>query len=196
VSVRSRIRNALIGAGTLLGGAGVIVVSTFPPSPSNLGLDCRLPAGAGTGSCVALLEPPPAQCASLMFRGGEPPGGATTDGFTAAQTKVTRALEAARTNNVIDTWHCESATIDAGSACWCEMRGSVIVNADGTVDGQAPAWRDVIDAAGTGSIMMPGPVSTRPAYALRSGCRAHVYAGEDPCAGSSALADTTEPAGQ
>lgn len=187
MSIRSRVRNAIVAAGALLGGAGVVVVASLSSPSNNLDLDCVMPAdgGPGIGHCDAILSPPRAQCPALMASGGDPPG--SPDAGAPASTRVERALEAMRNNNVVDAWHCESAVVDGGSGCWCDMRGSVIVTPNGKIDGQAPGWRDAIDAAGAGSILSSGRLLSRPLYAKRSGCRAHVYAGEDPCAGSVGL---------
>lgn len=205
LSVRARVRNALFAASSLLAVAGVVVVANLQAPANNLDLDCTYAGGVdggvlgARGRCRAVLEPnanaPPEQCAALMGTGGEPPGIGQDAGLPNARVRVERALEAMRNNDVIDGWHCEAAIIDAGPQCWCEITGSVSVSAGGKVDGQAPGWRDAFDAAGAGSILKPGRVSARPAYALRGGCRAHVLFGEDPCAGSRGLDGGPEPDG-
>ena len=180
MSVRSRVRSILVAGAAALGLAGIIVVGQ--PSPGNVALDCA----PGSGFCVAILEPPPGQCAALHSR--VDPGGAPG--------RVLRALVELEQREALSSWVALPRLVDGGAACHVEVRLSVALleGPDGgrRVDGQAPAWRDVIDAADLGSIVKDGRVSQRPSYArnvvvMDGGarpCRAHVYAGEDPCADS------------
>lgn len=192
MTTRSTLRAALMGASGLAT-VGILVVSSFPPSPNNLGLDCRISVVAGgripgNYECVAVVLPnknsPPDECAALLATGGEPPGAGLDAGFINARVGVERAFEAMRKANAIETWHCDPL-LDAGSPCICELRANVIVNADGTFDGQAPALHDVIttaaDAGTQASIFLPGNAR------IVGGCRKHVFAGEAACATSVGL---------
>lgn len=194
MSARSRIRTILIGAAAALGAAGVVVVSVFPPSPNNLDMDCNLRVVDGgvapsqTGRCRIVAAPnvnaPPDQCVAVLGTGGEPPGIGQDAGLPNARVRVERAFESFRANGVVDTWHCEPLPDGGAGGCWCDLGCSVSVDAQGHYDGPCAALHDVVDAQGLGSIFKPGRPSVRPAYALRGGCRAHVLAGEDPCASS------------
>lgn len=185
MSVRSRVRNILVGAAAALGAAGIIVVSQ-PPSPKNVGLDCN------ESRCIALLDPPAGQCAALLSR--VDPGGAPG--------RVLRTLEGLRESDALGAW-VALVRPDDPTRCFVEVRLSLsrIELPDGGVrlDGQAPAWRDVVDAAGVGSIVVDGKVSRRPAWARADvdggPCRSHVFLGEDPCAPSDDVQDTTDEDG-
>lgn len=185
MSIRSRVRNVLIAATSALAAVGIAVIGA-PPSPRNVGLDCH------GGFCVALLEPPAGQCPALMSRvdPGGPPG------------RVLRVLEGLRDAEALSSW-VALLRDDDPTACYVEVRLTVdrveLPGGGFRLDGQAPAWRDVIDAAALGSIVVDGQVNRRPAYARRdvggSPCRAHVFLGEDPCEGSDDITDTVEDAG-
>lgn len=176
MSIRARTRAILAAGSALLGLVGIVVVGY--PGPKNIALDCA-PA---SGFCTALLEPADAQCPALHAR--IDPGGPSG--------RLLRALNALGEGGAIAGWTAHPRD-GAPSSCWVEVRLSAWLTdgPDGGVriDGQAPGWRDVVDAADLGSIIKSGPVSTRPAYAKRGGCRAHVYVGEDPCAVSDNLPD-------
>ncbi len=178
MSVRRRVRNVLIAATSALGVAGIVVVST--PSPVNVALDCR----PDEGLCVAILEPPNTQCAALHAR----------DGSAGTTRRVARVLLELESRDALAGF----TTLSRPSgACYVEvlltMRRSVRPDGSTFIDGQAPAWRDVVDATGVGSIVKDGRVGNRPAYALRGGCRAHVWAGQDPCAASVDIEDSADP---
>jgi hypothetical protein len=191
MSERSRSRAWLLlpAVVTAAGLVGVVIVGT---GPNNLALDCRITlvdGGVPDGryQCEALALPPPAQCAGLLCTGGEPPGCDQDAGLTNAQVRTARAFTAMMTNGAIDTWHAEPIVVDAGVRCFAEVRAHAIVTHEGGAiryDGNAPALHDVIDAQGAGSIFVAGNVSSRPPWALRGGCRTHVFAGEDPCGAS------------
>lgn len=207
LTVRARVRNALVAAAALLGGAGVVVVASLNSPANNLDLDCSpqlVDGGIVRDSpfrCRAIIEPeknaPPDQCAALLATGGEPPGAGLDAGFPNARVRVERALEAMRTAAVpvIDDWHVEPVTLDGGPSCWGEIGCHAVLTSAGKIDGNCAGLHDALDAQGAGSIFKPGGVSRRPAYALHGGCRAHVMAGEDPCAGSVGFDGGPEPDG-
>jgi hypothetical protein len=182
---RRRVRAILVGAAALLGLAGVVVVVPRQVPP-NVDLDCVF--HGETGFCTAILEPPAGQCAALASR--VDPGGVSG--------RVLRMLAELDERRAITSWVVLPIVTDAGTptGCFVEVRLTVerkTITVDGqprrVLDGQAPAWRDVVDAAGAGSIVRAGHVARRPAYARASGCRRHVYFGEDPCAFAEEIAD-------
>lgn len=195
MSVRSRVRSILVAASSALALAGIIVAGSLP-GPRNLALDCA----PGAGFCIALLEPPNGQCAALHTRAD--PGGAPG--------RVLRALRELEEREALSSWTAHPEVDgDAGvSGCRVEVRLSValVAGPDGgtRIDGQAPAWRDVLDAADLSSIVKDGRVSNRARGRVQvpgedggpvRWCRAHVYAGEDPCADSINVNPGDEPDG-
>jgi hypothetical protein len=206
---RRRVRQILAGAGAiaLLAASGVVVVAAGTRQvPPNIDLDCRF----GEGHCTAILElhndqqklingtPDSAQCAALRAR---------PDDTTGPLRRVYRAMVEATTFRQvqgIDTRIAEDwavlplvESVDGGvpapRGCYVEVRLSVrvIQRVDGgrVLDGQAPAWRDKVNALGVGSIVKPSHRARRPAYTLNSGCRAHVWFGEQPCTASENIVD-------
>lgn len=186
--MRRRIKNILIAAAPALALAGIIVVSAGQ-NPPNVDLDCVF--DNGSGYCNAILEPPRAQCAALFARPDD------TSGVSRRVYRALRELEEVRIINGVPSRAIESWVVlprdDSPLDCYVEVRLTVFRRTlpDGrrVLDGQAPAWRDTVNAADLASIVKAGHVSRRPSYALRGGCRSHVYFGEDPCAGAEEIAD-------
>jgi hypothetical protein len=191
----------LIAAAPLLGVAGVVVVTTWPsPTPNDLGFDCQIPVDAGntpgTYECTGIVLPdknaPPDECAALLGTGGEPPGIGQDAGLANNRVVVERALEGLRKAGAIETYHCEPLTDAGAQPCYCEVRAPLVITANGKLDGPAAALHDVIDANGAGSIVVNATLAQR-VIAKHGACRAHVFAGEDPCAGSAGFDAGPDP---
>lgn len=181
--MRRYVKNLLIAAAPTLAAAGIIVVTTGQ-NPPNIDLDCVMAQGDGKGFCVAILEPPLGQCAALHSRSD--PGGVPG--------RILRALQQLEERRAISDWMALPIPSDGGvTGCYVEVRLTVerrtLQDGRRVLDGQAPAWRDVVNASDLSSIVKAGHVSRRPAYARRGACRAHVWLGEEPCATSEEIAD-------
>ncbi len=168
MSIRSQIKAALLASAAALGLVGVVVTNT-PGTPAH--------AVCTGGTCMALLQPKAGQCAALMATGGEPPGTQTVS----VGTRTARALEGIRENDPpgLMLWHAFSAagaTDGCGVTVWLTRV-------------QAAAWRDVVDAAGVGSILADPRLATAPAWAKNGAGHANVLAGQNPAADAEADPD-------
>ncbi len=151
-----------VKVGLGVGAIGLAVVGALIAS-GNATLDC----GHDRGYCVAMLRPPAAECTALFANGSGGPN------------ETFRDLDHLASEEIIHSW---VALPLPNGECFVEVR--LKMDLDGKKpSGQAARWKTVAAQVGLGRHRVNARLDGRPSFALRDGCRSHVW-DEEPCAES------------